>query len=74
MNRRLVVRLIDQDGQFMVGQRHILDGGGLFGTLNPAGSVAVGHSLSWWWREVNDWWFFGRVDNRSSIFDLGSGC
>jgi len=63
-----VVRLVDQHWQLVVRQRHILHCRGR--RVLPSVS-SVGIRGLWWWGEVDDGWLLSRVDNGSSILDLG---
>jgi hypothetical protein len=73
VDRRVVVRLVNQDRQIVVRQRDVLDSRGL-----AARSVsASGSRLFRGRREVDDWRLLSRVDDRASVFDwrgLGRGC
>jgi len=66
---RGVVGLVDQDGQLVVGKGHILDGGRGVGPALSSVTVVVLGNLRWR-GEVDDWWFFSRVHDRSPILNL----
>lgn len=71
MDGRGVVRLVDQHRQLVMGERHILDGGGrIIATSISTGTVRVGGL--WWRREMNDGRLLSGVDNGSGVLDLRS--